>query len=80
MLKVYSIYDSKAKVFNPPFYQKNAGEAARSFTKIVNDQQGLINEFPEDYILMEIGTFNDETGLIEGQAHLAVGTGTQYKR
>jgi len=80
MLKVYSIFDSKAGIFNPPFYQKNAGEASRSFSKIVNEPKSLINEFPEDYVLIEIGTFDDEKGIIEPSNHVTVGTASQHKR
>lgn len=78
MLKAYSILDTKAQIYNPPFYQRNAGEASRSFSKIVNDKQSLINQFPEDYTLVQIGAFDDETGLLVGETHVIIGNGSQF--
>lgn len=76
----YSIHDTKSETFNPPFYQKNAGEAIRSFTKIVNDKNSVLNEFPEDYVLVEIGQWDDEKGLLMSGDHKILGTASQYIR
>lgn len=74
----FSIYDTKAEIFNPPFYQRNAGEAARSFSKIVNESNSLLNQYPEDYVLIQIGSFNDETGMLESCKPITIGTASQY--
>lgn len=62
--KAFSIRDSKAEVYFPPFYQKTTGEAERSFAQLVNDPQTMVGKFPEDYDLYLIGEWNDQTGLL----------------
>lgn len=64
-LKIYSIRDSKADLYNPPFYQKTHGEAERSFAQLTKDSKSTISQFPEDYDLYYLGTYDDLTGKIE---------------
>lgn len=63
-LKAYSIRDTKAEVFNTPFFQKTHGEAERSFRQLVSDNKSMPSLYPEDYDLYYIGTYNDITGLV----------------
>lgn len=63
--KIYSIRDSKGEVFNFPFYKKTHGEAERDFRSLVNDEKSTVWQYPEDYDLYFIGTYDDETGKIE---------------
>lgn len=64
-LKIYSIYDNKAQAFLPMFTVRTHGEAIRSFTDICNNPKTNVNKYPEDFALMEIGTFNDSTGGVD---------------
>lgn len=66
VLKVYSIRDAKAEVFNAPFYQKTHGEAERSFQQLVNDEKSTVNKFAEDFDLYYLGQYDDNTGKFEG--------------
>lgn len=61
-LKAFSIRDSKAEVFNTPFFQKTHGEAERSFKSLLNDQQSMIAKYPDDYDLYYIGEYDDQAG------------------
>lgn len=63
-LKVFSVRDQKASIFNAPFYAHTPGEAERNFTRLAKDSQSMINQFPEDYDLYELGTYDDQTGLV----------------
>lgn len=63
-LQVYSIRDSKGAVFNMPFYKRTHGEAERDFTSLVNDDKSTVSNYPEDYDLYHLGTFDDQTGLV----------------
>lgn len=76
--EIYSIQDSKSQTFNPPFYQKNTGEAIRTFTKLVNDPQSVLNQFPEDFILVRLGKFCDDSGEIIPDTQAIIGTASQY--
>lgn len=61
--KAFCVYDSVAKVFVNPFYQATNGEAIRGFGDAVNDpKMGDLNKHPKDFILYEVGTFDDNSG------------------
>lgn len=64
-LKIYSIRDAKAEIFNAPFYKNTHGEAERDFSMLVNEEKSKINKFPEDYDLYHLGSFDDQTGKAE---------------
>lgn len=59
--KAFSVYDTKAKAFRPPFFVSHTGEALRLFEDLVNDSNSVVAKHPSDYILYEIGGFNDST-------------------
>lgn len=65
-LQVYSIYDQKTKVFNTPFYSSTHGEAERNLRSTVNAPQGLVSQYPEDYDLYHLGSYDDSTGTFQG--------------
>lgn len=60
--KAFSIRDSKSEIFHLPYFCATPGEAERNFRQVVNDPQGQINKFPEDYDLYYIGQYDDNTG------------------
>lgn len=63
MLQMYSIYDSKAEVYNTPFFSKTHGEAERSFKTLTNDPKSQVNQYPEDFDLYHIGEYDDNKGI-----------------
>lgn len=62
---VFSIYDVKAEVYNPPFCMKTLGLAKRTFQDMATDSKSQISKYPDDYALFEIGTYDDSIGLME---------------
>lgn len=64
-LKAYSIRDSKASIFNPPFYKKTHGEAERDFTTLCKDEKSTCAQYPEDFDLYFLGTYDDQTGVFK---------------
>lgn len=75
-LKMYSIYDTKTGIYNPPMALHNAAHAMRVHTEVFtgNNQFG---KFPADYSVMEIGTYDDQTGNLEKTEHKLVCTGAE---
>lgn len=77
--KMFSVFDSKVKAFDPPFVMRNAAEALRSFSLAVNhpdNKNGKIATFPADFTLFEIGTWCELQGkfvMHEAKASLATG-------
>lgn len=59
IVKMFSVYDSKADFFSKPFFVQSKGEAIRSFTEAANDKSSQIGKYPEDFGLFYIGEFND---------------------
>lgn len=60
--KVFAIRDSKAMAFLQPFYSISTGAAVRAFSDAVNEKGSNFAKHPEDYLLFEIGEFDDNTG------------------
>ncbi|AXH77822.1 MAG: nonstructural protein [Microviridae sp.] len=60
---LYSVYDSKAKAYSNPFTSVNQQIAIRDFTQAVRDENSQLNKFPEDFTLVELAEFDDETAV-----------------
>ena len=73
IIKVYSVYDSKAKAFLPPFFATNAGVAGRMMQEACSDQNHQFFKFAGDYTLFEVASFDDDTGIFEPQTHVNLG-------
>lgn len=67
-LSMFSVYDSKAKAFLPPFFMGNDNLAKRVFSDCANDEKHMFSKHPEDYNLFCLGTFEDTTGMVEVHA------------
>lgn len=63
-LKVFSVFDSKAAAYLPPFFQATAGMAARVFQDACHDEKHQFNRHAGDYTLFQIGEYDDETGKL----------------
>jgi len=59
-MKVFTIRDTKAEVYNQPFFQQSHGEAERNFTTLVNDEKSTVSQYPEDFDLYFLGDFNTQ--------------------
>lgn len=63
---LFSLCDLKANSFNRPFAEASIASAMRSFTVLANDPKaGLVNQFPDDYALFQVGSFDVETGALK---------------
>lgn len=63
--KLFTIRDTKAEFYGPPFVKKTPGEAERDFKSLVNDPKSNVHLYPEDYDLFMLGTYDDLTGKME---------------
>ncbi len=61
---IFSIYDSGASAYLPPFVLPAAGMAERSFSDCVNDKSHAFSRHPADYTLFQIGTWDEQTAEI----------------
>ena len=82
-MKLFSVYDAKAECFSPPFCALATGAAIRSFTDDVNsgDPKSPIAMHPHDFVLFEIGVFNDGDGHLEAyETKKSLGSGIDFQR
>lgn len=63
LLGVYSIYDTAVKAYSAPIYARNKGEMLRQWSDAVNDRESKLSRHPSDYILFELGTFDDSNAV-----------------
>lgn len=68
ILQVFSIYDSKAQAFLPPFFLPKESVAIRVFSSAASDPEHAFGAFPGDYTLFHIGSFDDDNAKIETKA------------
>lgn len=64
MNKLFSIKDNISNTFSSPFLSTNDATAVRSFKHTVNDATTTIHHSPDDYVLYQVGLFDDSTGDI----------------
>lgn len=64
----YSAFDKKAVFFLGTFTARSDSEASRMFGDGVQDRKSLLALHPEDYALYRLGTFDDTSGQISGEA------------
>lgn len=63
-MKIFTLYDVKSCSFGTPFFSITTGVAIRTFTQLINDPDSLINMWPQDFQLFELGEFDSHTGAI----------------
>lgn len=71
-VKLYSVYDSKAGIYQQLNPFRNADEAIRAIADSANDPNSTLFKFAEDFSLFEMGTYDDDTGIIESHAPIMV--------
>lgn len=61
-LNAYSIFDNKALVYAPPFFAANDAVARRIVSDAAADPNSSLNRHPGDYVMYQVGVYNDATG------------------
>lgn len=80
-LLVFSVFDSKAEVFNTPMFFPAKGLAIRAFDDECNREESQIRKHAGDYTLFEIGEFDQDTGqLVPLPTPVSLGIGVEFVR
>lgn len=80
-LKIYAVYDSKAESFANPFFFNTKGEALRAWSEACNDDKSPFWKHPSDYTMFEIGSYDNATGRISGNATpIPLGMAQEFKQ
>lgn len=79
--KMYSIFDTKSRVYAQPWFSVNDATAIRSFSQVANDPSTQIFHHPEDFILYQIGHFSDDSGVCMATTPpVHLGAASNFKR
>lgn len=65
-VRMFAIRDTKTEIFHPPFYAHNEGHALRLVTDMAANPQSTLHSHPSDFSICEVGSFDDQTGVVEG--------------
>lgn len=80
LLNMFAVYDAKANAFIQPFFLPNKAMAIRTFSECANNPKHQFCLHPSDFTLFELGTFDNETGLIETlPAHNPLGLAIEFQ-
>lgn len=61
---VFSVYDQASNVHDKPFVARSEGEAVRMFRDACKDENTVLGNHPEDFMLKELGMYDDNEGLL----------------
>ena len=79
-LKIFSVLDTKADAFMPPFFFNTTGQAVRAFKELANDPSSSPCRHPGDFRLFCLGTFDDATGRVSALDQVEpLGYASDYK-
>lgn len=67
-LLLYTIYDSTANKYFPPFADENNASAIRQFGDLLQDPQSRLNKHAGDYHLYRVGRYREDTGILYPEA------------
>lgn len=64
MILLFALMDQKTETFLGLFAARTRGEAERSYLEILRSEGTLVQKYPQDFPLYEIGTYNERTGEV----------------
>lgn len=62
LLRAYTLHDSKALNYSPPFFVHNDALAIRMLTDLVADSNTAPGRHPNDFRMYCVGVYDDGTG------------------
>lgn len=75
---LFTVYDSKAEVYLPPFFVPTVGIATRAFKDCINSEEHQFGKHPHDYTLFSLGKWLDTDATMESNTPKSLGNGLEY--
>ena len=70
---MYTVFDNVSKTYSPPFVEVNNGTAMRGMMDLMQQQPNHhFAKFPDNYQLVNIGTWDDIQGIMTFDKHTIV--------
>jgi len=76
--QLFSIYDTKTCVYDPPFYSRSIGEAKRTLMEALKQGNSMFAKYPDDYMLYHLGEYDDSTADFMVTAPVSLGSLSMY--
>lgn len=77
--QIFSVYDSKAEAYLPPFMLPKVAMAQRTFGDTVNSSDSQMYLHPQDYTLFHLGEFDNTKAQYDlFAAPKSLGNGVEY--
>lgn len=77
--KIYTVQDIKGDTYLPPIYYQNQVQASRAFETAVKDENSQFYKFPEDFVLLEIGEWDEDKGKLSPYSdHKIICTASEF--
>jgi hypothetical protein len=77
---VFSLYDVKARAYSTPFFLQNVDMAKRSLVDAMTyESASPLSRHPEDFMLYEMGEFDDVSGVFEMPTPIGHGICLSFK-
>ena len=77
-MKMFAVRDLKVEKYMKPFFAETTGEAIRYFEGLVVDPQTTVARWPRDFVLYELGVFDEESALCETHSPLELGSAADF--
>ena len=71
-IQMFAVYDVKAAMYHTPYFAVNVAVGARIFRGACINQQTTLAANPEDFNLFHIGSFDDQSGAVEGKPEFII--------
>lgn len=79
MMKIFTVYDSKAAAYLQPFFCPNGAVAIRAFSSAAKQEGHDFNRYAADYTLFEIGQWDPISGNVNTyETKLNLGMAAEY--
>jgi len=76
--KLFTIFDSAAEVYLPPFFVPTEKIAKRAFADCINSDTHQFGKHPDDYTLFYLGEFLDTDASFNITTPKSLGNGVEY--
>lgn len=67
-MRIFSVIDQKAEAYLQPFFAPNAAVAIRVCTAACEDEGHTFRRHSEDFVLFEVGGFDEQTGELQPES------------
>ncbi len=77
-LQAYAIKDIQTKLFTNPHFMTNEIIAKRAFENACKNPESNFNQYPSDYSLYHVGSYNIESGKMTSTTPSQIANATEY--